>query len=104
MNVNQFMVKNQILIKDGSEYILQSYASTVAKISENGLELGKNWNYSKTTAKYVVKFIELYKDAIDNTLQYSQLFSGRNGMDYTVNTARINKWLKNKYVKINRSL
>ena len=88
----------------GSEYILQSYNNTVAKISKNGLELGKNWNYSKTTAKYVIKFIELYRDEIDNMLQYSQLFSGRNGMDYTVNTAKINEWIKNKYIKINRSL
>lgn len=57
---NFYGVKNQFLIDDGSSKILQSYASKVAEISGDNILLYNDWDYSRTTLKYVVKFINDY--------------------------------------------
>ena len=50
-------VPNQFLIEyteNGNEYqIFQSYSSMIIKWENGGIvEVGKNWDYSKTTGKY----------------------------------------------------
>ena len=60
MRIEQFKVKNQFLVIDDSgTSFLKSYDSMVCRIDKAGnITLGKNWDYSKTTSKYVGWFIE----------------------------------------------
>lgn len=58
--VEQFITKNQFLIKSKGKTTFQSYNSIIAIIKNGVLTLGKNWNYSQTTSKYLYLFIETY--------------------------------------------
>lgn len=61
-------VANQFIriVDDG--IVFQSYKSNIAYIRNNGiLEIGKDWDYSQTTSKYLKQFINehtifIYKD------------------------------------------
>ena len=67
-------VANQIIIKNDNEIIFQSYGTTIGKIKKaisysngyndiviNDIILDKNyWDYSRTTLKYLNKFISQY--------------------------------------------
>lgn len=47
-----------IFDNEGNKFLV-SYESIVARIDKNRvLSLGKNWDYSQTTCKYVCQFIE----------------------------------------------
>lgn len=51
-------VANQFIIYTREATIFQSYSSTIAIKHKNGkVELGKNWDYSKTTGKYRNEFL-----------------------------------------------
>lgn len=60
MKIEQFKVKNQIMtIDDNGTAFLKSYDSMVCRIDKQGnITLGRDWDYSKTTSKYVGWFIE----------------------------------------------
>lgn len=61
MKVKQFYNKNQFLIDGKEETCLQSYDSLVCEINLNGgITLGRDWDYSNTTAKHVYLFLEDY--------------------------------------------
>lgn len=69
--VKQYHVKNQFIIEDEDKIIFQSYASTIAIYNKpmHLLTLGKNWDYSTTTRKYLYMFINDYtyvKDEEEN--------------------------------------
>lgn len=55
-------VRNQFVIIDdeNNTTYFQSYESTVAKITDNGLTLGSDWDYSVTTLKWLYVFIREY--------------------------------------------
>lgn len=57
-------VPNQIVIDDDDEkvVILKSYDSLVAKLDKitGSVALMKEWNYSRTTTKYVIQFLQDY--------------------------------------------
>lgn len=57
--LRQFYVKNQFVIEDDYKLTFQSYSSTIAiyERKQHLLTLGKNWNYSTTTSKYLYLFI-----------------------------------------------
>lgn len=61
MKVEQFESKNQFIIRDFEKHkiIFQSYNSTIAIVdnAKNTLTLGQDWDYSKTTSKYLYLFI-----------------------------------------------
>lgn len=63
MKVEQFYNKNQFVIFGGDAIItFQSYNSIIANIDKNGtLNLGNDWDYSKTTLKHLYLFLEDYK-------------------------------------------
>lgn len=55
-------VANQFIITDGNKIVFQSYDSTICIIDNNkkGAEritLGKHWDYSNTTRKYLYQFL-----------------------------------------------
>lgn len=51
-------VPNQFIITIGKTVIFQSYDSIIAITEPNKKTiLGKNWNYSRTTAKYRSRFL-----------------------------------------------
>ena len=61
--------KNQYIIEGEKGIYFQSYESIVAKIEKNGiLKLGTNWDFSKTTLKYLYKFIEENKNKLCDCL------------------------------------
>lgn len=69
--VEQFYVKNQFIIENDDEITFQSYNSTIAIYNRKTqlLTLGKNWDYSTTTRKYLYMFINDYtyiKDEKEN--------------------------------------
>lgn len=51
-------VPNQYVINDGGDVIFQSYNSTIAIISGDNVILGCDWDYSRTTMKYLKMFLE----------------------------------------------
>ena len=57
---NFYGVKNQFLIDDGTSKKLQSYQSLIAEIRGSDIILYNDWDYSRTTLKYVTKFLSDY--------------------------------------------
>jgi len=66
MKVEQFEAKNQFHIYGNGTHELQSYDSLVVKISGSykdlKIVLDRDWDYSRTTSKYVYMFLEQYTD------------------------------------------
>lgn len=58
MKVTQFESMNQFSIEDGDNRYLQSYKSLVVMAPCKGkvYGFGENWDYSRTTAKYVARY------------------------------------------------
>tara|TARA_B100000131_G_C17694600_1_gene442103 strand:+ start:223 stop:555 length:333 start_codon:yes stop_codon:yes gene_type:complete len=86
MSNNGNVVPNQIIIEDRKnlEYIFQSYGTTIAKIIKlNGMYknhfdksiiLDENyWDYSRTTLKYLNKFITQHTHHTTNTKEIRKL-------------------------------
>ena len=63
MKVKQFYNKNQFVIFGGDAMVtFQSYNSIIANIDNRGtLNLGNDWDYSKTTLKHLYLFLNDYK-------------------------------------------
>lgn len=62
INSKGYSVMNHFIITDGNKKILQSYDSIVAVVDRSAegssrLVLGKHWDYSRTTMKYLNQFI-----------------------------------------------
>ena len=88
---NGNVVPNQIIIEDKKrhEYIFQSYGTTIAKIKKaisysngyneiviNDIILDKDyWDYSRTTLKYLNKFISQYTHHNTNTKEIRKLIN-----------------------------
>ena len=55
-------VRNQFVIEDAQNNTIyfQSYESTVAKVNDDGLTLGGDWDYSNTTLKWLYVFLREY--------------------------------------------
>ena len=62
MKVSQYKGKNQFLLQDSDYMYFQSYNSIIAKLHKTSgiLTLGKDWEYSKTTRKYLYQFLNEY--------------------------------------------
>lgn len=64
-NINQ-MANNQFVIETDNEITFQSYNSTICKFNKNdgSVTLGKNWDYSRTTHKYLCAFLRKHTTII----------------------------------------
>ena len=52
-SLNEFEVKNQVVIHDGDKIYFQSYNTIIAKKEKGKIFLdAEKWDYSKTTGKY----------------------------------------------------
>lgn len=93
MKVRNFYNKNQFIITNGAEVVFQSYDSTIARIKNGNLTLFSNWNYSRTTLKYLYLFLNDYKNSLDGFIysKISQLDNQKNKEEYlrTLITAKI---------------
>ena len=58
MKVEQFKAKNQFIIRGGNKIIFQSYDSTIAVVDNGSITLGADWDYSRTTLKYLYTFLD----------------------------------------------
>ena len=57
LKVEQLAPNQNVIIADGNE-VLQSYESRVAvKYADGSIELGSDWEASRTTMKYVGQFL-----------------------------------------------
>jgi len=58
LKVEQLAPNQNIIVADGNE-VLQSYESRVAvKYADGSVELGADWDYGRTTMKYVGQFLD----------------------------------------------
>ena len=66
MKVEQFYSKNQFHLYGEGKHIFQSYDSKVVEVNYEGghynVILGRDWDYSTTTSKYVYLFLEEFGD------------------------------------------
>lgn len=66
MKVEQYNALNQFHLYGEGKHCLQSYNSLVVKISGTysnpTIVLGRDWDYSTTTSKYVYMFLEEFGD------------------------------------------
>lgn len=64
MNLVTNYTKDHTVIKKDGKVFLQSYQSIVAMydIKNDMITLGRDWNYSRTTLKYVKKFMGMIID------------------------------------------
>lgn len=62
-------IKNQFVLKEEKNAVLQSYESVVVTIIDGKVTFKKNWNYNITTSKYVYKFLEKFIYLIDAEIQ-----------------------------------
>lgn len=55
-------VANQFIIVDDDKLVFQSYDSMIVEYNKktSTITFGKDWNYSKTTAKYRNEFLRMY--------------------------------------------
>ena len=55
-------VANQFVITMPDGCLFQSYRSRICyyNVEENKLYFGTNWNYSRTTSKYLAQFLRMY--------------------------------------------
>lgn len=60
MKVEQYIHANQFHLYGDGKHILQSYDSKVVVIDQNGITLGRDWDYSTTTSKHVYDFLYYY--------------------------------------------
>lgn len=58
--VEQLENKNQFVITTNEGTFFQSYNSVCAKVSSEGLTLGRDWDYSHTTLKHLYIFLDNY--------------------------------------------
>lgn len=101
--IKQYYVKNQFIIEDDEKIAFQSYDSTIAIYDRKKclLTLGRNWDYSTTTSKYLYMFIYEYtyiKDEEENCF-----------IDYRLNNttnkrAYIQKLIDRKVINYNKEL
>jgi len=55
----EHLAPNQSIITAEGNQVLQSYESTVAvKYADGSVELGQDWEHSRTTMKYVGQFLD----------------------------------------------
>ena len=83
MKVEQFYSKNQFRLYGEGKEILQSYNSKVVEINYTGtIILGRDWDYSTTTSKYVYMFLEEYGninfDKVNNKRNYIKSLISQN--------------------------
>lgn len=88
-------VKNQYIITAPGFYAFQSYDSLIAvyDIEKNVLTLGRHYDYSTTTSKYLNQFIEYYCYSI-----YKELPNGSSVKD------RLNKAIASGLIQYNSEM
>lgn len=69
MKVKNFYSKNQFILEDNKKRVFQSYNSTILTYNKDkkALFLGKDWDYSNTTRKYLYLFIDEMLPYNENT-------------------------------------
>lgn len=67
VSTNGNTIANQFIIEDGNKLIFQSYHSTICVIDKqcDTVTLGYDWDYSRTTMKYLNQFLNTYVCNLD---------------------------------------
>lgn len=89
--------KNQYVIIEKGNIFFISYNSTIAKIDKNGkLTMGKDFDYSNTTKKYLVQFFREYKN--DLSSDFYKIIE--KGLEKENLQKAIRKAIENKQIKL----
>ena len=57
-NINvETLGKDQVVVTNGNEQIFTSYGSKIAKIEGTKVTIGRDFEYSRTTQKYLKQFL-----------------------------------------------
>lgn len=54
------MANNQYIIKTDNAIKFQSYGTPIASIEDGKISVTTDWDYSRTTSKYLYRFIEMF--------------------------------------------
>jgi hypothetical protein len=74
MSSNGNKVANQFVIETGSKIYFQSYNSIIAEIDGGQIYVDPvYYNYSKTTSKYLYRFLNLNKKEIESYLKTGKI-------------------------------
>lgn len=69
VNTNGNSIPNQFIIEDGNRLVFQSYTSTIAILEGDGddqiITFGRDWDYSRTTMKYLNQFLNEFASNLD---------------------------------------
>ena len=86
-----------IIATNGNIKTFFSYDSKIMEIDtkKGSVKIGKDWNYSRTTQRFLYKFINLYIDYINNTNIYKLYLSNKK----IINKKLIEELIKNKLIK-----
>jgi hypothetical protein len=69
MQVSQFAPNHTIVSTDNGTYFVSYNSNIVYKPNEGPIQLGKHWNYSKTTAKYRNKYLNTTTKEIEQGIR-----------------------------------
>lgn len=102
MKVEQFESKNQFILENDKQLIYQSYHSIIAVYDKqkDKLTLGRDWDYSTTTSKYLYKFIDTYFYYMNS--KYKELSKELCNTNNKINT--IKKAIKNGLIEFDEEL
>lgn len=64
-STNGNRVANQFVIFSDRKRVFQSYDSICCVVDENGVTLGRDWDFSITTLKYLYLFLKEYTNVFD---------------------------------------
>lgn len=105
MKVEQFEVKNQFVLENDEQLIFQSYDSIIAVYNKESHEitLGRDWDYSKTTSRYLYEFLDTYF-YYNYRLQDELIDMIRKLPNATNKRQLINKAIKNGVIKYDKEM
>lgn len=68
------LAPNQIVMELPTYSVFQSYDSTIAIKHDDGtIELGSDWNYSRTTSKYRNQFLDMTTKEIKTDIKHGTI-------------------------------
>lgn len=101
MILRRFHNDGHFVIRNKNKILFRSYDSNVALIDAKGLlRLGPDWDFSKTTLKYLCRFLEEYKNDLEG---YTYSCIGLGKLENAKNKKKyIQDLIKKKVIKVSQ--
>ncbi len=79
INNNGNATANQFVITEKNKVSFQSYSSLVCTVKGNTITFGRDWDYSRTTLKHLIKFLNDCGYSFRNTAEIRKAINAGNG-------------------------